>query len=288
MTIAEPNLGTRPSGVEPLWHVRLSAEMVTMTFDELDAAFQQGVITQQTLLAREGERYLRPLGLVALLVERMQLELPCSEAPTGRASDVTGVRASVYARCQSPERAPPDSLGPTLLERNRDREPSRAGEGIPTWESARVRRLRNTRRALLVKTRQGTSWFPVRAPRQRWALGGVLYVSVAALICVSWQVLSPPGNMLGHAPLAPRAAVAPSAAPSSQRESLVALAAAPVSAANIAPRARELSAALDVPIAVATEPHGLALADRRTAALTEGTKRASRKARAARRRRSRE
>ncbi|MEO8185260.1 MAG: hypothetical protein ABI895_41160 [Deltaproteobacteria bacterium] len=278
MTIAEPNDRTRPSApddVEPLWYVRLPAGMASMTLDELDAAFQQGSITRQTLVAREGERYLRPLGVVAGLSGQIQLEAFCSEAPRGRASDVTGVRPSVYTRCQRAERAQPDSFTPTLL-------------GISTWESAAVRWLRNTRSALGVTTRQGTSWLLVRAPRQRWALGGVLLVSVAALVCVSWQVLTRSRNVLGTAPPQPRSPVAASAPPSSQRESLVALGTAPVSAASMPLRAVELSADLDVPITKDTQRHGLALAERRKAALSDGTKRPSRKARASRRRRSHE
>jgi len=291
MTIAEPNEIARPrvaDDVEPLWHVRLSAGMITMTLDELDAAFQQGYITEQTLVAREDESYLRPLGVVAGLFEQMQIEAPCSEAPRGRASDVTGVRPSVYTRCQLPGSAQPDSFTATLLERHGQREPSSAEEGISTWESSPVRWLRNTRSALRVTIRRGTSWFLALAQSERWALGGLLLALVAVPVCVSWQVHAASRNVLGNAPLSARPPVARAAPPASQQKSLVALGSAPAPAASIPSRAVWPSAELDVSIATGTPRHGLALADRRKAVLSEGTRRPARRARASRRRPSHE
>src|SRR4051812_11486128 len=87
---------------EPRWHVRLPSGMITMTLDELDGAFQRGTISEQTLVAREDENCLRPLGVVAGLFEEEHRDAPHSQAPWTRPSHVSGVRPTTYAQRDLP------------------------------------------------------------------------------------------------------------------------------------------------------------------------------------------
>jgi hypothetical protein len=91
MISAQPYEIARPhvaDDIEPRWHVRLPSGMVTMTLDELDAAFQRGTIGEQTLVAREGERNLCPLGVVAGLFEEEHWDVPPAQAASSRASEI--------------------------------------------------------------------------------------------------------------------------------------------------------------------------------------------------------
>src|SRR6185436_4100841 len=150
MISVEPNEIARPRAAddsEPLWHVRFASGMVTMTLDELDAAFQGGAISEQTLVAREDEGCLRPLGVVAGLFEEQHREMPRSEASRSHAAEISGVRPAVYSR-QQDDPAPANASTWPPLELNHHVASSLEREAMATWESAPVRWLRQLRAAL--------------------------------------------------------------------------------------------------------------------------------------------
>src|SRR6185295_19878708 len=103
-----------------------------------------GSISEQTLVAREDESYLRPLGVVAGLSEP-QRDAPRPDAPGSRASEISGVRPAAYAPHDAREPAPANASTWTLFDRQAQPGSSSAPEASVAWESAPVRRLRQAR-----------------------------------------------------------------------------------------------------------------------------------------------
>ncbi|MEO8185299.1 MAG: hypothetical protein ABI895_41355 [Deltaproteobacteria bacterium] len=289
MISAEPNEIARPrlaDDIEPLWHVRFPSGMVTMSLDELDAAFQQGSISAQTLVAREDESSLRPLGVVAGLFEEQHRDMPRPEAPRSHAAESSGVRPAVYSR-QQDHQALANASTWTLLEGHDHVAPSLEGEEMGTWESAPVRWLRQVR-AALQPTLGRSSWFAARSARQRWALGVVVLASLGAL-GAWWPAQSRPQPVLSvdlaAQPRLPPARTAPVLAPQTSQPTL---GAAPSAAAGMPSRDTAEGSALSLPSAREAPRHGSAFTERRKAGRLEGSRRSSRKANASRRRAGRE
>jgi hypothetical protein len=283
--IAKP----RPADdVEPLWHVLLPSGMVTVSLDELDAAYQSGSISEQTLVAREDESYLRPLAVVAGLCEPQHRDAPRPDAPGSRSSEISGVRPAAHAQHDARELAPANASTWTLFDRHGHAPPSLAPEPGISWESTPVRWLRQARAALRRLVERATSWFARRSPPERGVLGVILVASLAAL-CTLWPAQRPPsaaalGSALALQPRSPLVQTAAVASPqkfqppSSQRP-------AP---ASLASRTVEPDAELDVRVARDATRQVSELSERRKAGRSEGSRRSSRKTRTAKHRASRE
>jgi len=294
MISASSNEFARPCAaddVEPLWHVRFPSGLVTMTLDELDAAFQGGSISAQTLVAREDDSQLRPLGVVAGLFEQEHGDVPRPEAPYRR--DISGVRPAAPAQQQLSESSAASASCWTLLADMDHGEPS-LEQAMVGFESAPLRWLRQARATSRQVAGRARTWFAARAPGQRWAIGAALAAGLAA-VCVVWSAQRrPPAAVVGadpaaraRAPLALTAALtsarpAGGAAPSQQ------LATAPAGPSSIPSLAGEPRTELAVPIAREPAHHRGTFAERPPAGRAEGSRRASRRARAAKRRASRE
>jgi hypothetical protein len=291
MTSAEPNEMMRPhaaEAVEPLWHVRLPSGMVTMTLDDLDAAFQRGSISEQTLIARQDESCLRPLGVVAGLFDEPHRDDPRSAAQWSR-SDVSGVRPAAHAQRHFQEPALANASTWTLLERPVHAEPSREREAAAPWQSAPQRWLRQAPAALRPLLGHCHRWFAARSPGQRWALGGVLLASLAA-VCAFWPAPGQPSApALGASPAEPpRSPPARTAAVASAQKSPVMEAAEPSATPSLPSRAVALGSELDRPSAKEPARRASAFAERRKPGRSEGGRRSSRRARAAKHRAGRE
>jgi len=289
MAIAEHiHDGARPSeadDVEPLWHVKLPAGIVIMTLDELDAAFQEGFITERTLVAREDEKSLRPLGVVAGLFEPTQPAAPGTQSPWERRAHVSGVRPLGYAQQQLPEPAHSSPSAWTILERQGQAQPSLAGEGISSWESAPVRWLRNARAVVRLTARRPVSWFWAHTPRQRWTFISVVAAALTTAIGLLWPTaMRSPEPVMSDATAPTFPLVARAAYPVSEQRSL---GAGSAPAAALPSRGREPPVELDLPNAGAASHHAPALGGRLRAALGQGRERPLRKSKARRRRASR-
>jgi hypothetical protein len=287
MISAEPDEIARPGltdELEPRWHVRLPSGMRTMTLDELDAAFQQGTISEQTLLAREDEVYLRPLGVVAGLFEEEPGDAPHSRAPWTRASHVSGVRAMAYTPREPSESATPNGFAPFLLEHPEHREPSPAEQSSSMGQSPAVRWLHQARMVLGLLNGRAANWLAARPPRQRWALGGLLVASLAA-VCALWPPQTRPPVPVPSAHLATQpGSPLRTADVATPQKSLLPLAAAPSSTARFPSPELEPAAAADVPIAREVARRASTFAERRKSGRSEGGRRSARTAKASKRR----
>jgi hypothetical protein len=271
MNSVEPNEIARPRAAEdaePLWHVRFPTGMVTMTLDELDAAFQQGAINAQTFVAREDESQLRPLGVVAGLFEQEQIDT--------RHSEISGVRPAAYAHHPLSELAAHEPTW-TLLDGPPQLEPM-SRQTLETWESPALRCVRG-----VLSVRQwAANWFALRAPRERWALAALLVVSITSLIAW-WPTKNSPPETVTRAALSAQPASEPrSGVPAALTapQELPEPVAVPRAAPSRATPESEPAEVLAAPLVSESARRGSASAERRKSERPAASRRTSRKHRA--------